>query len=209
MLNAMSPIRNISDRDYLDGLYRNYSGMLHNLAFFILRDRGCAEDVVINAMLSLFSLIPKLQAMEERELVAYLRKTVRCAAYKIYKANKRRSVTELPLDSDTLFSLPDKSGDPASLLIESEDFRMVREAVAALPEKDRRVLYLKYASDLTAVEIAELTGAPSAAAVRERLSRARRRVLALLSERGWSDAGEQTDSGPAGAVGGPALSEDR
>lgn len=33
MLNAMSPIRNISDRNYLDDLYRKYYGMLHNLVF--------------------------------------------------------------------------------------------------------------------------------------------------------------------------------
>lgn len=209
MLFAITEIRSISDRIYLDNLYRAYYPMLLKLANSIIRNQESAGDIVTNAMLSLFSLIPKLREMEERELVAYLRATVRNAAYKYYNAAKRKNITEFPLDDDILFSLQSNVSDLDELLIQDEEFHMVREAIEALPERDRRVLHLKYAAGMSAEEIAKLTGAPSAAAVRERLSRARRRVLAQLEERGWADAGEKENTGVAGTVGGPTLSTDR
>lgn len=208
MLSAICRLASADDRLYMDGLYRTNYRMLFNLATLIVGIKD-ASDIVTNAMLSLFSLIPKLREMEERELVAYLRATVRNAAYKHYNAAKRKNITELPLDNDLLFSLPGNAPDPDEQLIQDEEFHMVREAIAALPERDRRVLHLKYAVGMRAEEIAELTGAPSAAAVRERLSRARRRVLAQLEERGWADAGEKEHSGSVGAVGRPTLSTDR
>ena len=67
--------------------------------------------------------------------------------------------------------------------MEDEEYREVRAAIGALPEPDRRVLYLRYAVRLTAEEIAAETGAPSAAAVQVRISRARRKVL-QASQRG-------------------------
>lgn len=203
---AIVTLDNLADRIFLDELFRINYKMLNKLADNIVHDKECAGDVVTNAMLSLFSLVPKLRAMEEQERVAYLRKTVRRAAYKYYNANKRQSITELPLDDDLLFSIPGKDNDPADKYLQDEEFLFVREAVAALPEKDRRVLYLKYAADLTAEEIADLTAAPSAAAVRERLSRARRKVLAQLHERGWSNDRAQEHPGAAGAVGGQIIS---
>lgn len=182
MLQAIMEIRSNTDRDFLDNLYRTYYAMLQKLAFSIIQNKESSEDIVINAMLSLFSLVPKLRDMDEHDLVAYLRKTVRHAAYKYYKAARRKSVMELPLDHDILFSLPSEDIGPAEQLIQNEFFQMHRAAIASLPEKDRRVLYLRYAADLTSVEIAELTGAPSAAAVREHLFRVRHKVLFLRDD---------------------------
>lgn len=91
MLVAIAKIMSQGDREYLANLYCTYAKMLTKLALSIVHDNDCAEDVVTNAMLSLFSLVSKLRAMGEPELVAYLRKIVRHAAYKCYKANKRRS----------------------------------------------------------------------------------------------------------------------
>ena len=198
MLFAVTEIFNHDDRDFLDILYKLHYQMLFNLAAIIVGQED-ASDIVTNAMLSLFSLIPKLRAMEERERVAYLRKTVRNAAYKHYNAKKRKNLTELSLDDDLLFSLPSES-DPAEQLIQDEEFQLVRKALSALSEQDRRLLQLKYAIDMNAKEIAEQTGAPSAAAVLERLSRARRKVLAQLEERGWADVREQAYPGAARAV---------
>lgn len=206
-MNTIIVLTSTQNRDYLDALYRTYEKMLVKFAASIVEGNESAEDVVTNAMLSLFSMVPELRAMGELERVGYLRKTVRNAAYKYYNAYKRKSATELPLDHDLLFSLPGEDKDPADLLIQEEDYRAVRAAIADLPEQDRRVLHLKYAADLTSEEIAKLTGAPSAAAVRERLTRARRKVLARLNEGGWSDA-EQGYSGATGADGGWVVSAD-
>ena len=179
MLFAISGIERSDDRMFLDEIYRTNYSMLLQVACTVTSI--CAEDVVMNAMpVQPGAQVPRLRLMEERERVAYLRATVRNAAYKYYNAQKRQNQTELPLDGDHLFSLPADRGDPAELLIEDEEYREVRAAIGALPESDRRVLYLKYAVRLTAEEIATETGAPSAAAVQVRISRARRKVLDWL-----------------------------
>ena len=183
---AIAEISKEQDRKFLDQMYQHYYSMLYQVAFSIIQDKFISEDVITDAMLSLFSLVPKLRAMEDWELTAYLRTTVRRAAYKTYKEQRKQNATEVPTENSILFSLSAAGDTPDDALIQSEDFQMLRDAVTSLPERDRRLLYLKYAAGLSAEEIGELTG-ESAAAVRMRLSRARRKVLRLLEEGGGTD----------------------
>lgn len=186
MLSAITELSNLLDRTYLDILYRQHYPMLHNLAASILRSETDAGDIVTNAMLSLFSKAAFLRALEEKECVGYLRATVRNAAFKYYNAQTHRNLTETPLMDSTLFSLPGPAAEePTNLLLKSDEFCQVHEALAALDEKDRQLLHLKYAVRLTAREIAQMTGAPNEAAIQMRLTRARRKVLRYLEERGW------------------------
>lgn len=186
MLSAISELSNMLDRSFLDTLYRQHYPMLHNLAASILHNDADAGDVVTNAMLSLFSKAPFLRSLEEKECVGYLRATVRNAAFKYYNAQTRRNLTEIPLLDSVLFSLSDPvEENPVNHLLKNEEFCQVREALAALDEKDRQLLHLKYSVHLTAREIAQMTNAPNEAAVQMRLSRARRKVLRYLEERGW------------------------
>lgn len=185
-MQAIQKLENATDCNYLDYLYKSHYPMLHNLAASILRSETDAGDVVTNAMLSLFSKVSFLRLLEEKERVGYLRATVRNAAYKQYNAQKRRSLTDSDNMDSLLFSLPGpEHEDPANILLKNEEYRQVREAIAALGTGDRRLLHLKYSALLTAREIAEMTNAPNEAAVQMRLSRARRKVLLLLEERGW------------------------
>ena len=186
MIAAITELNSQSDRSYLDMLYRTHFGTLKKLAFSILRNEEAAEETVTDAMLSLFSLVPKLRVMKDWEVAAYLRTTVRRAAYKTYQVRKKQNATEFLLEDSLLFSLSPTGTNLEETLIQNEDFQIVRDAIAALPERDRRLLYLKYAAGFRAEEIGQLTG-ETAAAVRMCLTRARRRVLKQLEERGWAD----------------------
>lgn len=171
---------------YLQTLYAEKYPQLWRLACLIIHDEKQAEDIVSNAILSLFSLVPKLQEMDDVKRIAYLRATIRNAAYKQYNAQKRRNLSEFAPSDSLLFSLPGPvDDDPAKIAIKNEEYRMVREAIATLPEADRQALYFKYSAGLTSREIAEMTNAPSENAVNIRLSRARHKVLLLLEDWGW------------------------
>jgi RNA polymerase sigma-70 factor (ECF subfamily) len=61
----------------------------------------------------------------------------------------------------------------------AETSAAVRRAVQSLPQKDREVIVLRYFENLSAPEIAALTGA-SRSAVEVRLHRARARLADLL-----------------------------
>lgn len=182
MLAAVTIVKSQEDREYLSSLYKQYGHMLMKVANSILQNKNDAEDVVIDAMLSLFSLVPKLREMEEQERIGYLRATVRNSAFKYYKACKQQNVTKPVPIASTLFSL--QENDPANIIEKNEEYQLVHNAIATLPDTDRKVLYLKYSARLTAQEIAEIINAPSEEAVRMRLSRARHKVMSLLREWG-------------------------
>ena len=181
MLFAVRKLESDNNRSFLDMLYRKHYSAFYSLAYSILRDDSSSQDAVSDAVLSLFSLVPKLQDMEDHELIGYLRATVRNAAYKRYNAEKRKTLTEFVPFDNVLFSLPAPvDQEPPAILLKNEEAEQVRRAISTLPEKDRQVLYLKYAARLTAKEIAEMTNAPSEEAVSTQLSRARKKVLHLL-----------------------------
>lgn len=161
--------------------------MLHSLANSILHDDDLAGDAVTNGMMSLFSKVEFLRSLEELELLGYLRRTVRNAAFKQYNARKNKNFTEILMGPDLLFSLPelDKLG-PDHVTLKNEEFRLVHTAVAAIPLEERQLLYLKYALQLTAREIMEVIGAPSENAVQTRIWRARKKVMRALEDQGWT-----------------------
>jgi RNA polymerase sigma-70 factor, ECF subfamily len=59
----------------------------------------------------------------------------------------------------------------------------VEQALHSLEDGDRRMLHLRYAHDLTQVEVARRLGVPEGT-VKVRLHRARRRLRGLLAEKG-------------------------
>ena len=83
----------------------------------------------------------------------------------------------------------------AEVLLDREEARRVREAVAALPQKYREVVVLRYLEGLAVKEVAEVLGlTPTAVGVR--LSRAReklRRKLGALMEEPGCTVRKMTD----------------
>lgn len=73
-------------------------------------------------------------------------------------------------------ALDDKNTNP-----NDDDAHLIRAAIKGLSEPDREVIYMTYWEDLSSIEIAAILGC-SAAAVRQRLARARKRLEAALSE---------------------------
>lgn len=185
MTNAMTELHSPADREYLDQRFRRHYPMLARLAASIIREPDSAEDVVISAMMSLFSLVPKLRAMTEDQEIAYLRATVRNAAYQHYNAHHRENGTgQIPLESILHSISGPENQTPEHILEDNEEFQLVRKAIATLPDQDRRLLYLKYSAQISTEEIAEMTNAPCET-VRKRLYRARRKVLDQLRDWGW------------------------
>ena len=185
MVMAIQPLTSPDHRAFLDSLFRTCYRPLLKIAGGIIGSTQ-AEDVVIETFISMFGKVGLLQELNESECAAYLRTAVRHAAYKVYNAQKHKNLTEaVPIDS-ALFSLPAPEEEaPDHIATKNEEYRQVRDAIAALPRQDREVLYLKYMARMTAREIAEMTNAPNEAAVQMRLSRARRKVLRRLEDRGW------------------------
>ncbi len=85
-------------------------------------------------------------------------------------ARRRRLAPEAPLD-DTVSG----DGDPAEAYLSLEETRLVREAVAALPDRLRIPVTLYYELDMGVLEIADALKLPQGT-VKSRLFKARKRI---------------------------------
>ncbi len=88
----------------------------------------------------------------------------------------RGTVDELQLDDAA--HLLDHSADPAAAFEAAEELRVLREGIAELPDRQRRVLELYYFDELTLREIADVLGVSEG-----RVSRIRSRAIRTMLDR--------------------------
>lgn len=158
------------DKETFTRAVEQYQNSIYRLALHTLGSGADAEDVVQEVFLRLFR---RDEAFESEEhLRRWLLRVGANLCRDVLKSPWRRRRSPLPE------SLP----APA---FEREDQRELYEAVMALEEKYRTVLYLFYYEDLPVKDIAGLLGLRTSA-VTTRLSRGRERLKAALKE-GWQD----------------------
>lgn len=158
-----------------------------NLAFWLLRSRSDAEDVVQEAYLRAFRAFAGFRGEEIRP---WLFAIVRNAAYRALNS-RQRSANVISLDE----ALPGRAGDdgPApeiadpgpsaeELMIRSAERDLVRLALAELPPAFREVVVLREIEGLGYREIAEITGTV-VGTVMSRLSRGREELRKALARK--------------------------
>ena len=149
---------------YISSVVEKYSDMVYRTAYHALCDRHYAEDITQEVFLRLMQSLPDFES-EEHEKAWLLRVTLNmCKTY------NRRVYTHPEVElADNL--VPQ----------ESFDGKPVLEAVMALPEKYRTVVYLHYIEGYKLAEISEMTGQnPNTLA--SLLKRARERLKSMLKE---------------------------
>jgi RNA polymerase sigma-70 factor (ECF subfamily) len=147
---------------HVDRVFRTVRGML--------RSDADAEDVAQDTM---FIVLTSLQKYEPRAGVRFAAWVMTIAVNTVRRRFRRRR-PELTATGE----LPDLAGqaaDPAIGLDRARQRRALLAALTELPERDRTIVSLRYAADLTATDIALATGI-GAAAVRKILERARTRL---------------------------------
>lgn len=179
MLNAISKIKNQHEREILDELFLQHYCAMYNRVLSIVKNKQDAEDVVANAVLSLFDKASFLQSLPPHKCAAYMVRTAKRQAFKYYKARRRKSVTALDAEMETLPA--EVSIDPLELVCMRDRKREVGAALCKLSERDRLLLDCRYYENLSDQEIAALL-AIDVQNVRKYMYIARRRALPLLKE---------------------------
>jgi RNA polymerase sigma-70 factor, ECF subfamily len=159
-----------------------------NLAFWIVRSRPDAEDVVQDAYLRAFRAFESFRGEDMRP---WLLAIVRNTAYR-FLSNRRRSGTVVSLDEalaggtgEGVHEIAADEPTAEERLIGAAERDYVVRALAELPPAFREVLVLREIEDLSYRDIAEVTGTPIGT-VMSRLSRGRgelRKVLTRLIEK--------------------------
>src|SRR3989454_10316460 len=149
----------------------------HNLARWLLRNEQDGQDVVQEAYLRAFKSFGGFHGSNGR---AWLLTIVRNTSYTLLKKN--RAVDLTTAFDEEIHASGHESVSPATILEQSEDAEVVREAMEELPVEFREILTLRHLEGLSYKEIADIAQlAPGT--VMSRLARARARLKQGLAAR--------------------------
>jgi RNA polymerase sigma-70 factor (ECF subfamily) len=149
------------------GLVRQHQAMVFSIAWHLLRDRAVAEELAQDVFLSLYRHLAELESPDH--VLFWLRRVTSNRALDEARRRQRRPMVSLENAPEPVAGT--SMGDP---LLGAA----LRKLVAALPEKARAIVVLRYQEDLDPAEIARVLGIP-AGTVKSQLQRA----LALLREK--------------------------
>ncbi|KUY88593.1 RNA polymerase subunit sigma [Burkholderia territorii] len=142
------------------------------LATRMLGDRSEAEDVAQETFVRIWNHAPRWRDGEAR-FDTWLHRVVLNLCYDRLRGRREEPVDALP-------DVPDPQPEPAAHAeLRSRDAR-VREALAALPPRQREALVLQYYQDMSNIEAANLMGI-TVDALESLLARARRNLRAQLA----------------------------
>ena len=156
------------DADAFAALVTEHESMVFSIAWHFFADRNRGEEIAQDVFLQLYRNLAKIET--RAHLVYWLRQvTSRRCIDEVRRAGPRRVSLE---DAPELPVAP-ASGDPLAA-------RRLRELVAALPERQRLIVTLRYQEDLDPSEIGRVVGMP----VNTIKSHLHRALLALRKKMG-------------------------
>ncbi len=152
----------------LADLFEEHALSLVRLAVLLTGDRASAEDVVQDAFLGLQRALPRLRGTDKA--LPYLRVSVVNGCRSVQRSRVRAS------KRDVQYAPPVWSAEAA--VIASEERRAVLTAIAALPQRGREVLALRFFAGMHDADIAGALGVS-----RGTVSSTASRALATLARR--------------------------
>lgn len=139
------------DENAMEEIFRRYSGAVYSVALRVLHDSGQAEDILQEVFLQLWR--GPVAFVERRgSLGGWLVVIARNRAIDLLR---RRKLTD-PVEEVALAS----SINVADEAERNTTMQKVRQAIAELPEEQRKTLELAYFEGLSHTEIASRTGDP-------------------------------------------------
>jgi RNA polymerase sigma-70 factor, ECF subfamily len=149
----------------------------YNLARWLTRNEQDAEDMVQEAYLRAFKFFNAFRGVDGR---AWLLTIVRNTCYTWLQQNRAHELTTT--FDEEIHGIDSDSSNPATLVLQSDDHRILEQALGELPVEFREVVVLRDLEGFSYKEIADIANIPTGT-VMSRLARARERLKKLLCER--------------------------
>ena len=141
------------DQGAAAGLYDRHARALYSLILRIVGDEGEAEDVLQEVFVQAFRQAGRYDS-SRGAVAAWLLMMARSRAIDRVRARRAR-VEGRTGEVTVLNDLPDSQPDASSAMLDEEQMRLVREALAGLPLLQRMAIELAYYEGLSHTEIAE------------------------------------------------------
>ena len=161
------------DEAALGDLYDLYAGFVHGLALRIIRDRHAAEDVTQEVFVAIWENPERFDAARGT-LRGFIGTMTHRRSVDVVRREEARRRRETRTSTE-----PTTTPDLADAALRTYASEKVREAVARLPEAQRRTLELAYFHGHTYRQVADELGIPEGTA-KSRLRLGLQRIAELL-----------------------------
>ena len=141
------------DLDAFEEFFARYRASIYRTAYGLTGDRQAAEEILQDTFVRAYQWRHTLHA--DLSPLPWLH---RVSLNLCYSRLSRRRLTTAPIDNATESSRADERPLPADQAEQAELRRIVRDGIAALPEKHRSVVVLYYLQRLSLKETAEVLG---------------------------------------------------
>jgi RNA polymerase sigma-70 factor (ECF subfamily) len=179
----------LRDPETIRQLYRRYSRGIFNYAYRLVGDYQWAEEILQETYLRAFSRAETFR--KGARVSTWLYRIAMNLCYDHLRSPRNRPKLSLSEPADRSDDRTPEFGDrlmspdglPVDCAADSEKARIVREALAELPERERNVIVLRHYQGLKFREIAEVTGLTQRT-VQNCLRRAREKLGWSLTRKG-------------------------
>jgi RNA polymerase sigma-70 factor (ECF subfamily) len=167
-------------------LYEMFRPRVAKFLFNSTGDYWLADELSNDTFMRAHRALSNLQQTQESSFLSFL---FRIAANLLCDHHRRKHIPTTSMEDDYWSDVP-QAGDsaghlPSDQLESSERSHMLRKALAQLPSEQATLISLSHFDELTAEQIAEILGRPSAQAVRAALYRAMRNLHKVLVQQGY------------------------
>jgi RNA polymerase sigma-70 factor (ECF subfamily) len=167
----------LSDPQAIESLIHRYQGGVYRLCISVLGDPADAEDAAQETFIAAVKALGGFRGQSAFTTWLYAIAINACRRQLRRRLHSRRLHLALAAGQPTLAGPPD---DPERTLLQRDASEKLWQAVAALSEKHRLPVILRYYHDLPIAEIARLLGV-NEGTVHSRLSNARERLRGLIA----------------------------
>ena len=164
-----------------EALYDRYKDYVYRVAFSVLRNRAAAEDAVQETFLDVLKALPKYDVHGPARFETWLYR-VALNRSRMHLRRKRPPSAEWDDLEEGLERLPVPGSErPESAMLDKEAAVALWQAVDRLPETHRLPVLLRYQSDLSYEEIADVLGV-KLGTVKSRLYNAHKKLQRFLGQ---------------------------
>ena len=169
-----------SDREFMDQMYMEFERLMFFTARQYTSKAEIAEDIVQESLVRLYEKVRTMKPMKHVVLAAYIRATVRNTAINVLRKMNRERDYAADAETDA-FAQADQEW-VLNTMMDLSGYRVLLSKIwPRLPEDDRVLLEGKYILGYSDQELGEEIGC-QANSIRVKLTRARRRALAIIQE---------------------------
>ena len=175
-------IESDDDRAYMTDLYRQHRALMMKITWKYTKDLSEVDDIVSESCVALIQNIDTLRKLSDSALRAYIATVVRNKAIDLARKKQREQSKILHMDENILEQIAEPISFERKISVQ-QDIDMVKQAILALPERERETLRMKFFLQLSDSQIAERLGVAENS-VRRYIIRGRNHLKAVLYEGG-------------------------